>query len=1340
MFQSDDGALWFATLDGVSRFDGTWQTFTVENTGGGLAHNNIHAITQSSDGAMWFGCGFTNDFGDDVGGASRYDGLNWITFTERDGLAGNDVLAVTEASDGAMWFGTTDGATRRADGVWESFHSFNSGVPPFAVSQIYETSDGALWFMGDGRGIGRFNGQDWGGIPPLPESIASQLVISPVTIYEATDGSIWFGHIGKVVRLLGTEYELFTELPWFLITSISESADGSIWVTSGTDFDGVRGGLSRFDDDAWVHFNVDDGLAANHARSVIESTDGALWIGTIDGVTRYTGPLWTSFGGGQTPEVAGDFSWLYHTSDGDVWAGPAGSVRGVSRFDGESWQPFDVPQVVDQRRGITTMFRAVDGSLWFGENGFGESAVSHYRDGDWATYQPSKPVGPVVEAYASSDGSIWFLNRPDRVFRFADGQLRQFHFEFAGLPEVVQSIITGVNFTVHSVHQSIDGATWFGTSLGVLRHEGGIWTSLHSEDGIPSQPVTAIHQSSNGTMWFGSDGGGITRWDESEWERFTTDDGLPGDHISTILQSDDGLIWVGTTSGVGQYDGEVWRLPEVGFFGSSAQSILNVTDIIQISTGEMWFATTVGILRNATEELYDADDGLGADYVYDIEEASDGTIWAGTTAGVSRFDGQTWSEPRFAFVKGIAESADGTIWLGLDADPSIRRLVGDSWPGVQRADGLAGSEAIFQSADGAMWFGGALGASRLWNGEFRTYSQNELSSDTTREFFLFGTVSEITQTADGAIWFGGSGLSRFQHGRFTPVLDQSVNALHITRGGDLWVGTFGDGAWKLDAGRWETITQADGLLSDDVRSIAEGEDGAIWLGTVRGGQLEFEGIETSSGRSGVTRYDGQTLQHFTERDGLISNQVFSVLQGPDGRMWFGTDEGISVFNRPTGGILQTRIVRRPPSPLGEGRFLVEGRGFDAGTNDFPPLAHALTSEDRLPGEAEWSSFQHASSFEITGFGNGSWTVWMRAQDRYGNPDATPASFTFVADLTGPTAAITSPRTGDVVSGDVDLIGVAIDRSETPDLEIYQLEYAPGTSDELTDEWQPVDAAQSNPVSSGVLGTWRTDELDDGPYVVRLSARDRLGHLSDHLVDVTLVSALGAIDDEAGGVVSEAGGQVALMIPPNGLASDATVEVAIVTLDALPPMPVDAMSFEAAYSIGPSEVVFAKRSTLTIDLLGSRETNGSILAVYRLGPAGWERLGGTVSDRDDVISVGIDEPGIFALFQALPATGQRGIANVVCQPRVISPGGQLYPGTTDISFELGTSSAVDVNIYGLSGFLVRRVLESRLLSGGLNTVRWDGIDRSGNVVRDGLYIVVIQAEGVSANKTVAVVNR
>lgn len=60
------------------------------------------------------------------------------------------------------------------------------------------------------------------------------------------------------------------------------------------------------------------------------------------------------------------------------------------------------------------------------------------------------------------------------------------------------------------------------------------------------------------------------------------------------------------------------------------------------------------------------------------------------------------------------------------------------------------------------------------------------------------------------------------------------------------------------------------------------KDGTIWFGSNGGG---------------IYHFDGKTYKNYTEKDGLISNQIFSIVSDDENNLWFGTQSGLLKYNR-----------------------------------------------------------------------------------------------------------------------------------------------------------------------------------------------------------------------------------------------------------------------------------------------------------------------------------------------------------------------------------------------------------------------------------------------------------
>ena len=240
---------------------------------------------------------------------------------------------------------------------------------------------------------------------------------------------------------------------------------------------------------------------------------------------------------------------------------------------------------------------------------------------------------------------------------------------------------------------------------------------------------------------------------------------------------------------------------------------------------------------------------------------------------------------------------------------------------------------------------------------------------------------------------------------------------------------------------------------------------------------------------------------------------------------------------------------------------------------------------------------------------------------------------------------------------------------------------------------------------------------------------------------SMVAAVAQIDPRRGGHVRDSAAEVELYIPPNGIGSAIQVTIAPLDQNELE-LPADSRpSFAGpAYYIGPDTLKLVRPAILSLTLPAERSLEQPALYAWGQVDARWSRLGGILEGENKRLRAAINAPGIYALFDAPQAQGEGPVlGGLVCQPRMLSPRGGGFSSQTEISFVLGRSAAASVQIFDMTGHLVREVVRATTLSPGSNVATWDGRDQDGRIVYDGAYVVLVQAGGQRAKKIVTVVN-
>jgi len=101
------------------------------------------------------------------------------------------------------------------------------------------------------------------------------------------------------------------------------------------------------------------------------------------------------------------------------------------------------------------------------------------------------------------------------------------------------------------------------------------------------------------------------------------------------------------------------------------------------------------------------------------------------------------------------------------------------------------------------------------------------------------------------------------------------------KNGNLWFKVRGVGVSKYDGKSFTHITEKEGLSKGNVMSMLEDKSGALWFGTQIGG---------------VSKYDGKNFTHFTQKEGLTNSWVLDMAQDKSGNFWFGTGSGLYKYD------------------------------------------------------------------------------------------------------------------------------------------------------------------------------------------------------------------------------------------------------------------------------------------------------------------------------------------------------------------------------------------------------------------------------------------------------------
>ncbi len=288
--------------------------------------------------------------------------------------------------------------------------------------------------------------------------------------------------------------------------------------------------------------------------------------------------------------------------------------------------------------------------------------------------------------------------------------------------------------------------------------------------------------------------------------------------------------------------------------------LFRISHTLSLAIG--FFCVSTFYAERLPVKTYTVADGLLRDNVFKIKQDSRGFLWFCTVEGVSRFDGYEFTN--FTTDDGLPdrhandflETADGTIYIATDK--GLARL---------NPNGVRGSND---------------------NPLFSVFPIGNPRGDEIRVLFEETNGEIFCGTSDGLYKFANDGFERIALGETENWI---INSILRDRRGALWIASKNGGLISVSAtGERRQFTRRDGLPNDNVTTLREDKNGRIWAGLRPPGSagLVLLKAEPKAGESIVEK-------HYTMRDGLPGEWVFSMRETGDGRFWIGTNSGLCLW-------------------------------------------------------------------------------------------------------------------------------------------------------------------------------------------------------------------------------------------------------------------------------------------------------------------------------------------------------------------------------------------------------------------------------------------------------------
>jgi ligand-binding sensor domain-containing protein len=654
------------------------------------------------------------------------------------------------------------------------------------------------------------------------------------------------------------------------------------------------------------HLTMDDGLVSNDIKSIFADSEGFVWVGTRNGLSRYDGKNFKNYkhNPDDSTSISNGYIWHIHeTQDGLLWFGTKNGLtvlnKKTDRFKTYYHQKNNPNSLADS--DVREILEDEHGTIWLGTKN-GLTAFDRQKN-IFKNYPTPNPYNagnpnPIWAMCLDRKKRLW-LGTAQGLFIF-DREKGEFFLQPYQFRQKDNAFI--------EVFEDKEGYLWVSSNGGgtylIPPDEKQEQTRIFARDlannqGFTGKATNKIRQDKHGLIWFLHTEEGISVYSH-QTKRFTNYEkdasnpfSLSNNATVGFCEDKNGNIWIGTyQSGLNYFDNRQQGKSSFQLFQHSPFAPEKLPDqaiaaIFEDSEGLLWIGTygkgiSVYNPQNQTYTTYNYKNTQGAlcsDLVALFEEDSKGNILVGTSHCTCYFDKKTKK-----FLSSIGTS-----------NPSIEENLFDGT-----------LSAMYKNRAGIFYFGGNMGFYRLINNELKQWSK---AIDQNGKEHKLDKIAPIVADKLGLLWIGKSVVSKgffsfdpqtekFTHHLLEPdkpnaLADDNIYDLALDSKNTLWVAT-SEGLFfkEKQKNQFANISEKVGLPSNMVYSIVTDKKDNLWLATSAGICKLTPELLLKKKEGAIKKYDFQ--------DGAVgsdqSHTRYAKFTDKNGYIYFGGSKGFCKFH------------------------------------------------------------------------------------------------------------------------------------------------------------------------------------------------------------------------------------------------------------------------------------------------------------------------------------------------------------------------------------------------------------------------------------------------------------